>query len=86
MPTYDYRCEATGRIVEVSHKLDEKITTWAELCARAGLEIGTTPKESAVTKLISGSYINGGASAVRSLAPPCTVASAPCCGGMCKTH
>jgi len=27
MPTYEYQCEANGRVVEVSHKMTEKVKT-----------------------------------------------------------
>ncbi|MES9980902.1 MAG: zinc ribbon domain-containing protein, partial [Candidatus Thiodiazotropha sp. 6PLUC5] len=32
MPTYDYRCEANSRVVEVSHRMSEEILNWGELC------------------------------------------------------
>lgn len=37
MPIYEYLCEAGGRVVEVSHKIAEKVQTWGELCGRADL-------------------------------------------------
>ena len=39
MPSYDYRCEANGRVVEVRHTMSEKLTTWGEVCAQAGLDL-----------------------------------------------
>ena len=38
MPTYDYHCPANGRVVEVSHKIAEKVATWGELCRKAGID------------------------------------------------
>jgi predicted nucleic acid-binding Zn ribbon protein len=31
MPTYEYHCPSNNRIVEVSHKIAEKLSTWGEL-------------------------------------------------------
>ena len=50
MPSYDYLCESNGRIVEVSHKMTERLATWGDLCARAGLDRGDTPANSPVTR------------------------------------
>ncbi len=52
MPRYDYRCEANGRVVEVAHGMNDRLTTWGEVCARAGLETGTTPAGAPVEKVI----------------------------------
>ena len=53
MPNYDYFCPVNGRRVEVFHKLAESISSWGELCQRAGLAPGDTPADSPVEKLIS---------------------------------
>ena len=53
MPRYDYRCEQNGQVIEVSHKMSEKLTTWGELCEKAGMEPGDTPAEAPITRLIS---------------------------------
>ncbi len=50
MPTYDYLCAANGRTVEVQHRMSEEVTTWGDLCQRAGLEPGGTPADAAVAK------------------------------------
>ena len=52
MPRYDYSCEANGFIVEVRHGVDERLSTWAELCERAGLPPGDTPPDAPVEKVI----------------------------------
>ena len=81
MPTYDYYCEANGRKVEVSHKMSETLTSWGELCGRAGIEPGETPTGTPIRRLITGGSIIS--SANRSdAAPACTTGS--CCpSGMC---
>jgi predicted nucleic acid-binding Zn ribbon protein len=50
MPKYDYLCPANGRTIEVQHRMSEEVTTWGELCERAGLETGDTPADSPVEK------------------------------------
>lgn len=77
MPTYDYRCPANDKVVEVKHRISESITTWAELCQLAGIQTGDTPADAPVEKLITG----GGIVKSNSMgsAPPCS--TGPCCGG-----
>ncbi len=57
MPTYDYRCEANARIIEVRHGMNEIVRNWADLCARAGIEPGDTPGDAEVVRLITGGHI-----------------------------
>jgi hypothetical protein len=81
MPTYDYRCEANGQIVEVKHRMSETVQTWGELCQLAGIEPGDTEPASPVSRLATGGNVvkSGGG---RGMEPAC--ASGPCCGGgMC---
>jgi hypothetical protein len=76
VPTYEYRCEANGRLVEVRHKMAERLSTWGELCDRAGIPPGATDPASPVEKLISAGFVG---SADRE--PAC---EAPGCGsGAC---
>ena len=93
MPTYEYHCESNGRTVEVSHKMAEKLSTWGELCARAGINAGRTAPGTPVTKLISASAVHGGKSAA--FAPSCETTgncdmgaamSGACCGGGACAH
>jgi predicted nucleic acid-binding Zn ribbon protein len=77
MPTYDYRCEANGRVVEVRHGMNETLTTWGELCERAGVQPDDTPSETPVQRLISGGYVITGSG--KTDAPACS--TGPCCGG-----
>ena len=80
MPTYDYFCEANGQKLEVSHKMNETISTWGELCEKTAAEPGDTPAESPVRRLITGGAIVGSIGS-GSEPPPC--ASGGCGGGMC---
>ena len=81
MPKYDYRCELNEKTVEVSHGMNDSISTWGELCARAGIEAGDTPVDSPVHKIISGGFVATGAGS-QTAAHSCTTPS--CCrGGIC---
>ena len=57
MPTYDYLCEANGRVLEVKHRMSETLGTWGELCARLGMDAGDTPENSPVQRLATGGQI-----------------------------
>jgi predicted nucleic acid-binding Zn ribbon protein len=37
VPTYEYRCEANDRVLEIRHKMAERLATGGELCERAGM-------------------------------------------------
>lgn len=81
MPTYDYFCESNGRKVEVSHKMSEQIDSWGELCDRAAIDLGDTPPETPVRKLISGGAVIG-ASTLSNPEPACSTGT--CCPtGVC---
>jgi hypothetical protein len=82
MPTYDYRCEANGKVVEVRHGMNETLATWGELCALAGIEPGDTPRDASVQRLITGGYVITGSGGYAGEAPACTTGT--CCpGGVC---
>ena len=82
MPTYDYKCEANGRIVEVNHRMSEDVKTWGELCERAGLEVGDTAANAPVSRMATGgNVIKSGSSSGGPDLPPC--ATGGCSGGMC---
>lgn len=53
MPTYEYHCPTNGRTIEVWHSMRETLTQWGELCERAGLEAGGTPRQAAIQKNIT---------------------------------
>lgn len=77
MPTYDYRCGANDRVVEVKHRMTDHIATWAQLCAAAGIAPGDTPPDSPVERLITGGAVISGA-ARRDVAPPPCETGASC--------
>jgi len=54
MPLYDYHCEANGRTVEVVHGMSTRLTTWGELCEQARIELGDTPADAPVRRLVGG--------------------------------
>lgn len=53
MPTYDYLCPTNNQILEVQHSLNQDIKTWGELCQLAQCDLGETPPEAPVKRLIS---------------------------------
>ena len=82
MPTYDYRCEFNGQVIEVKHGMNMHVSSWGELCSLAGIESGDTPLDSPVEKLITGGQVIRSSSLGDNTPPP--YASGPCCGGgMC---
>lgn len=52
--TYEYFCAANGRTVEVRHSMTEKLLSWGEVAACAGIDAGITPADALVERLISG--------------------------------
>jgi predicted nucleic acid-binding Zn ribbon protein len=81
MPTYDYFCETNGIRLEVSHKMDQTLATWGDLCRCAQRDPGDTPPDAPVKKLITGAAVVK-RSALSNPEPPC--ASGGCCpGGAC---
>lgn len=53
MPYYEYHCGSNGRTLEVRHGMDEVLRTWGELAERTGAEIGSTPPDAEVERLMS---------------------------------
>ena len=53
MPSYDYYCETNGETIEVRHGVDQKITTWGELCFAAQVPLGETDFFAPVRKVLS---------------------------------
>jgi len=78
MPTYDYLCEANGRVVEVSHRIGESLANWGELVERAGIDTGETPASAPVRRLITGAGVVSSGN-LGSTERPCDYGSA--CGG-----
>jgi hypothetical protein len=83
MPTYDYRCDANGQVVEVSHRMSETIAVWGDLCARAGFDLGETPADSPVHRLATGGNIISKNSMGSGIAPPSCGSGGCCPSGMC---
>jgi hypothetical protein len=84
MPTYDYRCDSNGRVLEVSHRMSENVSTWGELCARAGIDPGETPAEALVQRLATGGNIISSTSRGSESAPATACGSGACCpAGFC---
>lgn len=54
MPTYDYRWEANGQIIEVHHRMNETLTSWGEVCEYTAIDPGDAPADSPVTRLATG--------------------------------
>lgn len=53
MPYYEYHCSSNGRTVEVRHGMDERLARWGEVAERAGTEVGDTPSDAPVERLMS---------------------------------
>ena len=82
MPTYDYRCEANGQILEVKHRMSEQVHDWGELCQRLGIAPGVTPLDSPVKRLATGGNLVHSSALSSGAEPACSTGS--CCpGGMC---
>lgn len=55
MARYDYFCEANQRVVEVTHSIkDEALETWGQVCERSGADLGNTPANTPVRRLVTG--------------------------------
>lgn len=71
MPTYDYRIDATGDVVEVKHTMALTPVNWGELCELANLDPQNIPLDSEVTKLLSAAGVVKSQTLKSSNAPPC---------------
>ncbi len=82
MPTYDYLCRATGRVVEVRHSIHDKLRCWGELCAASGIDTGDVAPDTPVERLISaGNVVNS--SVLKNPEGPSCDAAVSCYGGVC---
>lgn len=60
MPTYEYYCAANQQTLEVMHGMTRTVANWGELCELAEAELGKTPAETPVEKLMgTGMVITG---------------------------
>jgi predicted nucleic acid-binding Zn ribbon protein len=53
MPTYDYFCPSNNQKLEVSHSMNLEVSTWGQLCELAKCEVGETPEDAPVRRLLS---------------------------------
>jgi predicted nucleic acid-binding Zn ribbon protein len=81
MPTYDYHCPSNGRVIEVSHKMAEKLATWGAVCRKAGIPLDGTPGRARVEKLMGASGVVHAGSLGSKQERPCD--TGPCGGGGC---
>lgn len=70
MPYYEYRCDGNGRTVEVRHGMNEQLERWDQVAAAAGIEVGDTPADAPVERLMSVAAVGTGSSASGSGAGP----------------
>lgn len=82
MPTYDYRCDTNGRVIEVSHRMSETVSTWGELCARAHVDMGDTPSDTPVQRMATGGNVISSSNLGSGSAPACG-AGGCCPSGVC---
>ncbi|MDA0328046.1 MAG: zinc ribbon domain-containing protein [Gemmatimonadetes bacterium] len=53
MPYYEYHCGTNGRTLEVRHGMNERLATWGEVAGRSGVDMGDTPEDTPVERLMS---------------------------------
>lgn len=53
MPVYDYFCPTNNQKLEVWHSINENVTTWGQLCNLAQCDLGNTPADTPVKRMIS---------------------------------
>ena len=82
MPTYDYRCEESGQVIEVNHPMSISITNWGELCMVANIEQGDLDADAPVTKLLRTGGVVKSTALRNPEAPPCMTGGG-CRGGSC---
>ncbi|MGH1462645.1 MAG: zinc ribbon domain-containing protein [Neptuniibacter sp.] len=83
MPSYDYRIEATGQVIEVKHTMAMTPVNWGELSLLCNLDPQEIPGDSAVTKLISAAGVVKSKTLKNPEAPPCMTGGG-CPGGGCR--
>ena len=85
MPTYDYFCPTNHQTVEVMHGMEARVGTWGELCERAGLDTGSTPRGVPVEKLLGAGMVLASSRSDTATDPRACAGPTPmgCCGGGC---
>lgn len=79
MPTYDYRCDANGRVLEVNHRMSESLSTWGELCRHAGIEPAGTPIDAPVHRLATGGNLVSSTNLGSGTTPAPACSTGACC-------
>lgn len=82
MPTYDYRCEANGKVYEVKHPMAVSVSTWGELRVLADLSDDSIPDNAPVAKVLTTGGVVKSSALKNADAPPCM--SGGCGGGRCQ--
>lgn len=91
MLTYEYHCARNQKTVPVQHGMREKLSSWGEVRAKAGLEPDGTPDDAPVERLISGGLlgsVNGGTPSSAEHAKAALPMMGGCCGNPagCQRH
>ncbi len=53
MPIYDYFCPDNNQTVEVMHPMAQKVQTWGQVCQLVNCDLGDTPADTPVRRLLS---------------------------------
>ncbi len=85
MPHYDYTCPTNGETVEVYHSMSEMLKTWGELCQKAERELGKTPADAPIERVMSGGIAMISGKGAPSMSLPVS-GGHTCCGGGCHQH
>ncbi|MEE9405365.1 MAG: hypothetical protein V3V20_10760 [Algisphaera sp.] len=83
MPTYEYFCPENGQSVEVLHPMSTTLNTWGEICSTQDLDLGNTPANTPVEKLLGTGMVLTNARAARNDNCGGPSPSGGCCGGGC---
>ena len=81
MPSYDYRCEANGKVYDVKHRMSERISTWGDLCRVGNMDAEGISLDTPVTRILSTGGVVKSSSLKNPEAPPCM--SGGGCQGSC---
>ncbi|MGL5081035.1 MAG: FmdB family zinc ribbon protein [Microcoleaceae cyanobacterium] len=53
MPFYDYYCPSNNHTLEIMHSIDRDVQTWGEVCQLAQCDLGDTPANAPVRRLLN---------------------------------
>jgi len=83
MPTYEYYCSTNHQTVEVLHGMSVELATWGEACERAGIELGKTPADTPVEKLLGAGMVIAKSRSTEDFNCGKPMSGGGCCGGGC---